>query len=423
MTSTVRLRHIAQVNPSTPAFDRLSDDDVLTFIPMESVWPGDRLDLSARRTKASVATGFTRFQDGDVLVPKITPTFEAARSVLISGLLGGVGAGTTELHVVRPGPTTEPRFLLYLVHTYGFLKLGKAAMYGVAGQQRVPDDFLRDLAVRLPSLEEQRRIADFLDAETARIDKLRNASQQQIELLDESLISEFRVLTTGTDKEVRTTGVPWMPRMRNEWRLLKVGREFVTGSGTTPRSSEQRYFGGDYYWVNTGDLRDEFAVKPEKTLTEEALNDYSALKLHPPGSLVVAMYGATTGRVGILGVDSCVNQACCVLNEVGAGSLSSAYVFYWFRAHRSKILELASGGGQPNISQDLVRSLRVPAPTRTEQDVLVDKATRVESSIRDRQEKIGERVDLLKERRQALITAAVTGEFDVSAASGRGIEE
>ncbi|MGI5038287.1 restriction endonuclease subunit S, partial [Streptomyces sp. JAC128] len=143
--NTVRLRHLAQINPLTPAFDRLADEDELTFIPMEAVWPGNRLDISRRRTKSTVATGYTRFQNGDVLVPKITPTFEAGRAVLIDGLLGGVGAGTTELHIVRPGPEIDPKYLLYTVNTHNFLKLGAAEMYGVAGQQRVPDDFLRDL--------------------------------------------------------------------------------------------------------------------------------------------------------------------------------------------------------------------------------------------------------------------------------------
>src|SRR5690606_25789901 len=134
---TVRLRHVAQVNPTTPAFDRLALDDEVTFLPMEAVWPGARLDRSASRKKGAVINGFTRFQNGDVLVPKITPTFEAGRAVLIDGLLNGVGTGTTELHVLRPGPQIDGRFLYYAVNTHAFLKFGKSEMYGVAGQQRV----------------------------------------------------------------------------------------------------------------------------------------------------------------------------------------------------------------------------------------------------------------------------------------------
>jgi type I restriction enzyme S subunit len=292
-----------------------------------------------------------------------------------------------------------------------------------AAQPHLNAEELGELPIPLPPLEEQRRIADFLDTETARIDKLSDASSRQIGLLDERLAAVFKALTTGVHQDTTGTGIQWMPRMRNGWRLFKVGREFISGSGTTPRSSDQQYFGEGHYWLNTGDLRDGVVVSPAKTLTAQALTDYSTLKLYPPGSLVVAMYGATTGRVGILGVEACVNQACCVLNETGAGALTSSYAFYWFRAHRREILDLASGGGQPNISQELVRSLRIPAPSRKEQDVLAHEATHVENAIRKHQGKIGDRIELLAERRRALITAAVTGEFDVSAASGRGIEE
>ncbi|MEU6111624.1 restriction endonuclease subunit S [Streptomyces albidoflavus] len=420
--TTVRLRHLAQVNPLTPAFDRLSDGDEVTFLPMEAVWPGSRLDTTRRRTKASVATGYTRFQDGDVLVPKITPTFEAGRSVLISGLLGGVGTGTTELHVVRPGPQIDPRFLLYAVSTHSFLKLGQAEMYGVAGQQRVPDTFLRDLTVALPPLEEQHRIADFLDAETARIDQLIAASHRQFGLISERFTESIRVLTTTAGLgEVTPTGISWMPAMASSWKLMKIGRCFATSSGTTPRSSDANYYDGPHFWVNTGDLRDGAIEQPKKTVTDTALAVYPTLKIYAPESLVVAMYGATTGRVGILKVPACVNQACCVLSELGP--LSSRYAFFWFRAHREEVLKLASGGGQPNISQDLVRSLRIPAPSRYEQDEIVDQAESLESMSSRQQHLQVRRAELLVERRQSLITAAVSGQFDVSTASGRNVTD
>ncbi|MFF7123350.1 restriction endonuclease subunit S [Streptomyces sp. NPDC008240] len=274
----------------------------------------------------------------------------------------------------------------------------------------------------VPPLEEQRRIADFLDTETARIDRLVAASQRQSGLMIERLTESLRVLTTTARHRVtQPTGVAWMPKMASDWHLMKVGRSFTTSSGTTPRSSEADYFDGPHFWVNTGDLRDGFIHQPKKTVTDTALTDYPTLKIYAPGSLVVAMYGATTGRTGILNVPACVNQACCVLSELGP--VSSQYAFFWFRAHREEILKLASGGGQPNISQDLVRGLRIPAPSRHEQDEIVAKARNLEEmTIRQQQLQLS-RAELLKERRQALITAAVTGQFDVSTASGRNVTD
>src|SRR5581483_10117029 len=104
------------------------------------------------RSKAEVASGFTRFQEGDILVPKITPTFEADRAAMASGLRNRVGCGTTELHVLRALSGTLPRFLYYLVRSRPFLGFGAAEMQGVAGQKRVPDEYIRDAKVALPPL-------------------------------------------------------------------------------------------------------------------------------------------------------------------------------------------------------------------------------------------------------------------------------
>jgi hypothetical protein len=185
----IRLRYIAEVNPATSEFDRLGGDEPVTFLPLEAIWPGALLDTSRIRTKADVANGYTRFRAGDILVPKITPTFQANRSAIASGLIGVVGAGTTELHVVRSGPHADARYLLYTLSSRPFLLEGEGSMIGVAGQKRVPDEFLRDYPVLLPDLARQCAIADYLDAETARIDALVGMRRRQIELLGEAMVA------------------------------------------------------------------------------------------------------------------------------------------------------------------------------------------------------------------------------------------
>ncbi|MFG1759769.1 restriction endonuclease subunit S [Micromonospora echinofusca] len=191
---------------------------------MEAVWADSRLDLSSARTKASVLTGYTRFQDGDILVPKITPTFEAGRSVLINGLVNGVGAGTTELHVLRPGRGVDGRFLAYVTRSHAFLKMGEGEMYGVAGQKRVDEDFVRGFPVSLPCSEEQQRIADRLDAEVALLHKLRAARMKESALLEELLASQISDTLIGNNFEVRDLSSP-ASRQGNQYvRLGYVSR-------------------------------------------------------------------------------------------------------------------------------------------------------------------------------------------------------
>ena len=149
-----------------------------------------------------------------------------------------------------------------------------------------------------------------------------------------------------------------------------------------------------------------------------ALADHSALALYPAGTLLVAMYGATVGRAGILAVGATVNQACCALQS--REIISPKYAFYWLLAHRSEIMTLASGGGQPNISQDVVRGLRIPAPPWDEQFELAAALDESAEQADLARASLTGSVELLDEYKQSLITAAVTGEIDVTTA-GSGI--
>jgi type I restriction enzyme, S subunit len=288
-----------------------------------------------------------------------------------------------------------------------------------AAQPHLNAEDLGDVTLRVPPVDEQRRIAGYLDAETARIDALLAATDRQAELLNCRRISALKAMTTGIAEHIPSpsaaTGIRWMPFMRADWNLFKVGNAFKTGSGTTPRSSEPRFFDGPYPWINTGDLRDGLIHDPAKSVSAAALREYPALRVYPSGTLMVAMYGATTGRAGINAAPACVNQACCA--PIPLGPMDVTYAFYWFIAHRTGIVQLGSGGGQPNISQDLIRSLRIPAPDSVaEQRAIGRDCDALEEENASYRSRLSRRSALLAERRQALITAAVTGQIDVTTA-------
>jgi type I restriction enzyme S subunit len=186
----------------------------------------------------------------------------------------------------------------------------------------------------------------------------------------------------------------------------------VIGSGTTPRSDNSDYYeGGSIPWINTGDLNDGDLEECGKRITDRALADHSSLKIYPAGSLLIAMYGATIGKLGILRFPATVNQACCVF--AGSSPINSNFMFYWFLGLRQQILSLATGGGQPNVSQDILRALRVACPDKEEQMSIAEfldcETTKLDTLTTEAQRAI----TLLQERRTALISAAVTGKIDV----------
>lgn len=312
-----------------------------------------------------------------------------------------------------------PKFAYYWLLSSPFQELIEAALaIGATNQIELSRERLGDAPVPLPPLPDQRRIADFLDAEIDRVDRLSSCTVRQLLLIDERLRELMRLTTTsGRGRINRLTGVPWMPEVREDWRLERASRLFTVGSGTTPPSEDAEYYAdGDQYWVTSADIRDSVILDTTNKVTDVAISNIPALVVHPPGSLLVAMYGAgaTKGRVGLLAIPAAVNQACCVLS--GDRPMLPEFAFFWFRAHKQGIVQLATGAGQPNLSAELIKSLMVPVPPLSIQHALVRNLRAEEISAQRMASMLRDRLRLVAERRQALITAAVTGQIDVSTA-------
>ena len=209
----------------------------------------------------------------------------------------------------------------------------------------------------------------------------------------------------------KDSGVEWLREIPEHWEIMKTTHVFnKIGSGTTPTSTDTKYYDGEINWLQTGDLTDNIISETSKKITYKALKDFSTLKIYPKNSLVIAMYGATIGKAGILDIETATNQACCVLSN--AKQILEKYAFYWFLASKNNIISMGYGGGQPNISQDLIKSLRITIPTRDEQrkiaSFLDDKTAQIDEVI-SQKEKL---IELLKERKQIVINDAVTKGLD-----------
>ena len=184
------------------------------------------------------------------------------------------------------------------------------------------------------------------------------------------------------------------------------------GSGTTPSKEGDYCMEGGIPWVTTGELREGLICETDKRVTDAALSEYSALKAHPVGSLVIAMYGATVGRLGLLGVPAALNQACFAIHP--CKTISIRMLRWWFEGFRTELIELATGAGQPNISGDKIRNLFIAASlSLAEQEQIADQIESRTLRIDGLVSKTERSIEILKERRSALITAAVTGQIDL----------
>ena len=200
----------------------------------------------------------------------------------------------------------------------------------------------------------------------------------------------------------------WVDKIPSKWSLLKIGRTFNNiGSGTTPKSTNHKFYeNGTINWLNTGDLNDSYINSTSKKITLNALETNSTLKIHPSDSIVIALYGATIGKLGHLKIKTTTNQACCVLSN--AEKVEQRFLFYYFLAAREFIISKSYGGGQPNISQDLIKQLYIPSPSILEQiqiTTYLDYKTSLIDALIEKKELL---IQKLKEQRQAIINESVT---------------
>jgi type I restriction enzyme S subunit len=211
--------------------------------------------------------------------------------------------------------------------------------------------------------------------------------------------------------ECKDSGVEWLGEIPSHWEMWKLSHAYnEIGSGTTPSTSNEENFEGDIPWVTTGELRENIILDTKKKVSQKTIELFPTLRKYPSGSVAIAMYGATIGRLGILGVEATTNQACCVMTT--SKVLDNKYLFYWLQAFKNEIIQLSSGGGQPNINQEKVASLKISAPLVEDQVTIVnflDHETAKIDSLISKQEKL---IELLKEKRQAVISHAVTKGLD-----------
>ena len=200
---------------------------------------------------------------------------------------------------------------------------------------------------------------------------IKKIENEKAELVKEGKIKKSKKLPAITDDE-KPFDIP------DSWEWVRLGNIGDWGAGATPSRQHPEYYGGDVLWLKTGDLNDGVIQDTSEKITEAGVAN-SSVKVNQPGNILIAMYGATIGKLGIVGKTLVTNQACCGCTPFKG--IYNLYLFYYLLSARNRLIELGSGGAQPNISKTKIENFIFPLPPLEEQKRIVTKIEKIMNSI------------------------------------------
>lgn len=200
----------------------------------------------------------------------------------------------------------------------------------------------------------------------------------------------------------------WPYKLPGNWCWTRMQEIAQWGSGGTPSRKVSEYYNGDISWVKTGELNDDYIFETEEHITQEAIS-HSSAKIYPTDTVVIAMYGATIGKVGILGIPAATNQACAC--AIVKPSTDYKYLFYYAQSQKDDFIKKGKGGAQPNISQEIIKFHKFPLSPLAEQQRIVDRIESLFAKLDEAKEKAQAVVDSFETRKAAILHKAFTGEL------------
>ena len=251
-------------------------------------------------------------------------------------------------------------------------------------------DKFSNLLLPIPPLNEQIRIVNMIGRLFSSIDEIKQnktdiqdiVNKTKTKILDSAihgkLVEQYPNDEPASEllKRIAPNATLWdnshYGQLPQSWCVVKLGDIGKWQAGGTPKRSIKEYYGGDIPWLKTGDLNDGFITDIPEYITQAGLNNSSA-KLNPRGSVLVAMYEATIGKMGILTFPATTNQACCACIEHPV--VETMYLFYFLLSHRDKFISQGGGGAQPNISKEIIINTHIPLPPLAEQMRIVSKVS------------------------------------------------
>ncbi len=389
--SDVAISALADVNPPARIPKGVTGGSPVSFIPMSDVSESGRWTFKQSRLLRSVTAGFTAFEEGDVLIAKITPCLENGKGGHATGLENGIGFGSTEFHVLRARAGYEPRFVFHLSQWRQFRRAAEGQMVGSAGQQRVPRAFFDEFRVEDFGTDEQVSIADILDAldtaihgTEAIIAKLKAVKQGLLhDLLTRGIDAngELRPPQAEAPHLYKASLLGWIPKQWEEVALGEIARRSGGLLQTGPFGSQlhaHEYSIEGVPVVMPQDMVDgELSVEKIARITERKANALGRHRVRP-NDLVFSRRGDLSRCVAI--GEQHTGWLCgtgCLLARLPRSEVNGFWLalVYQQPLTQSQVMGRAVGSTMANLNTSILAAISIGRPPVNEQDEIAKRLT------------------------------------------------
>ena len=395
---TKRIGEIATIKPpKSEARECVSADALVSFLPMEDLGIAIKYPEPKQTKRLSDVVGsYTYFAEDDILLAKITPCFENGKLGIAKGLKNGIGFGSSEFIVIRSDSTVSNEWLFHFLSREDFRNEGAQRMGGAVGQQRVPKEFVECYEIPVPPLAEQQRIVGVLDEAFAGLATAQAHAAQNLQ--NARTLFESHLQSVFTHR-----GPGWV-----EKRLEEISTTFGRGkSKHRPRNAPHLY-GGQYPFVQTGDIRnaDHTITEYSQTYSEAGL---AQSKLWPKGTICITI-AANIAETAILGFDACFPDSVIgvVANPKDA---DVGFIEYLLQSFKARIQAMGKGSAQANINMGTFENERFPFPSVAEQKRIVTQLDALALETQNLARLYEQKLAALAELKKSLLHQAFSGEL------------
>jgi type I restriction enzyme S subunit len=410
--NVIKLKYVARLNPTGRKNYRQLD--TVSFVPMEAVGEDGSLEIQERNL-SEVSSGYTYFENNDVVLAKITPCFENGKATLMHDLKSGFGFGTTEFIVLRPSKNIDSKYLYYTIYSDNFRTPGINEMRGSAGQKRITNQYVGDYALPVMDVKEQRKIVKYLDTKTQTLEKIltaKNHTRTHLSELGQAIITSA-VLGAGGVAMSTSVKNTWVGATPDHWKITKLSHVARIKTGGTPSRENLDYWtDGNIPWLASGEVNKGIITTVDNHITPLGMANSNATML-PVDTVMIALngQGKTKGMSALLKVPATCNQSLAGI-ICDKDKLNPQYLYYYLKSKYSSVRGI-KGEARDGLNLDIIGSIPVPLPPMEEQLTIIEQIERRVNKIDSTEVKLSESIKLLEEYRSSLISSVVGGKVEV----------